>query len=460
MITFRNVTLLAIGAILMLGLGCESSTSSNEENERDDNGGTVPVTATPCENGMAGDYPCNNVNLLAHIDTTDLVINESSNGPRRLNDIWGWTDSQTGKEYALVGLTDGVTFVDITNPQQPVVLGKLLESTYNQPKRKNKQFAQSCGVGLMKPVGYTLNQSSWRDFKVYNDHLFVVSDAQIHGMQVFDLTRLRDVTNPPQVFEHDQLYQEIDNAHNIAINEQTGYAYILGATSASVCDQGGLHMVDVSSPQSPSFAGCFAEEQVDAIIKPGYVHDAQCINYNGPDTDYRGEEVCFNASETALVIANVSEKASPSTISFESYASASYSHQGWLTEDHSYYLLNDELDENSTGGNTKTYIWDVRDLDAPQLIGSYEFSTDNIDHNLYIKDNLAYESNYTNGLRVLNLDDIANGNLSEVAYFDTYPANDLRIFDGAWSNYPFFDSGVVIVSDITNGLFILQPNIN
>lgn len=446
--------------ILLLSIGCRSTTSSGEDNGNEGNGGIVPVTATACENGMAGNYPCNNVDLLAHIDTTDLVVNESHSGTRRLNDIWGWTDSQTGKEYALVGLTDGVTFVDISNPEQPIVVGKLLESTYNQPKRRDKQFALSCGVGLMKPVGYTLNQSSWRDFKVYNDYLFVVSDAQIHGMQVFDLTQLRDVTDPPQIFEHDQLYQEIDNAHNIAINEQAGFAYILGATSAAVCDQGGLHMVDLSTPESPSFAGCFAEEQVEAIIKPGYVHDAQCVNYNGPDTEYQGEEICFNASETALVIANVSEKSSPSTISFESYTKASYSHQGWLTEDQSYYLLNDELDENSTGGNTTTYIWDVSDLDAPQLIGSYEFSTDNIDHNLYIKDNLAYETNYTNGLRILNLDDIANASLTEVAYFDTYPANDIRIFDGAWSNYPFFDSGVVIVSDISNGLFILRPNIN
>lgn len=445
---------------MIAGLGCQSTSSSNEEENPVDGNGIVPVTAAPCENGMAGNYPCNSVDLLAHIDTTHLVVNEPRGGTRRLNDIWGWTDSQTGKEYALVGLTDGVTFVDISNPEEPVVVGKLPESTYNQPKRKNRQFALSCGVGLMKPVGYTLKQSSWRDFKVYNDHLFVVSDAQIHGMQVFDLTKLRDVANPPKVFEQDQLYEGIDNAHNIAINEQTGFAYIVGATSAANCDQGGLHMVDIRSPLSPTYAGCFAEEQVEAIIKPGYVHDTQCVNYNGPDAEYQGEEVCFNASETALVIAHVSEKETPSTISFESYPTASYSHQGWLTEDHSFYLLNDEGDESSTGGNARTYIWDVSDLDAPQLVGTHEFPTGNIDHNLYIKGSHAYEANYTNGLRILDLEDLANASLTEVAFFDTYPANDFRIFDGAWSNYPFFESGVVIVSDISNGLFILRPDIN
>ena len=436
--------------ISLLGFGCKSSTSSNDDDNGGMDTGIVPVTSANCENGMAGEFPCQNVDLLARIDTTDLFVTEHQNVRRKLNDIWGWEDPVTEKEYALVGLTDGVTFVDITNPSEPKVVGKLLESTYNNPKQKNTQFALSCSVGLMKPVGYTLEQSSWRDFKVFDDHLFVVSDAQIHGMQVFDLTRLRDISDAPEIFEQDELYSEIDNAHNIAINENTGYAYIVGATNGAICNEGGLHMVDINSPLDPTFAGCFAE---------GYVHDTQCVNYNGPDADYSGEEVCFNASETTLVIANVSDKGNPATIAFSSYSSASYSHQGWLTEDHSYYLMNDEGDETSTGSNTRTYIWDVRDLDNPQLLGSHQFPTGNIDHNLYIKGNYVYEANYTNGLRILSLDDIANANLSEVAYFDTHPSDNFSIFDGAWSNYPFFESGVVVVSDISKGLFILSPNL-
>ena len=451
---------LTLFVLSLLAYACKSSTSGSEQNNGDNNMGLVPVTSADCMNGMAGDYPCSNVDLLARIDTTDLVVNEAINGQRRLNDIWGWTDPQTGKEYALVGLTDGVTFVDITNPGEPVVVGKLPESTRNKSKAFDEQFALSCGVGLMKPVGYTTKQSSWRDFKVFENHLFVVSDAQDHGMQVFDLTRLRDVSNPPEIFGQDELYSGVDNAHNIAINEATGYAYIVGATNAAHnCEQGGLHMVDINSPLSPTFAGCFAEEQVRAVINPGYVHDAQCVVYNGPDTDYTGNEVCFNASETALVIANVHDKANPETISFESYDQASYSHQGWLTEDQSYYLLNDEGDETGNAANTRTYIWDVRDLDNPEMIGFHEFPTSNIDHNLYVKGNHVFEANYTNGLRILNLDNISNASLTETAYFDTYPDNDFKLFDGAWSNYPYFESGVVIVSDVSNGLFILSPQL-
>ncbi len=41
------------------------------------------------------------------------------------NDIWGWADPMTGREYALMGMTDGTAFVDVTDPDNPAVLGKL-----------------------------------------------------------------------------------------------------------------------------------------------------------------------------------------------------------------------------------------------------------------------------------------------------------------------------------------------
>src|SRR5690606_20218176 len=85
------------------------------------------------------------------------------------NDIWGWTDPETEKEYALMGLNNGTAFVDVSDPVNPVYLGKLPTHTQS---------------------------SLWRDIKVYADHAFVVSEASGHGMQVFDLTRLRGVTSP------------------------------------------------------------------------------------------------------------------------------------------------------------------------------------------------------------------------------------------------------------------------
>ena len=129
--------------------------------------------------------------------------------------------------------------------------------------------------------------------------------------------------------------------------------------------------------------------------------------------------------------------------------------------DQVYFLLGDESDEaENPDTNTRTYLWDVSDLDEPALIGSHDSTTTATDHNQYVKGSYTYQSNYRAGLRILDITDIANGNLTEVAFFDVDPGSDSSNYDdGAWSNYPFFDSGIVTVSVIEQGLFILRPNL-
>jgi choice-of-anchor B domain-containing protein len=141
------------------------------------------------------------------------------------NDIWGWFDAQTGQEYALMGLQNGTAFVDITDPEDPVFLGRLPTQT---------------------------TSSIWRDIKVHQDHAYIVADAAgAHGMQVFDLTQLRGVSGP-QAWQPDTVYGDFQNAHNLAINEDTGFAYAVGTNTCS----GGLHMIDIRDPVNPLFAGC------------------------------------------------------------------------------------------------------------------------------------------------------------------------------------------------------------
>jgi hypothetical protein len=212
-----------------------------------------------------------------------------------------------------------------------------------------------------------------------------------------------------------------------------------------------LHIINIQNPTSPSFAGCYSAD--------GYTHDAQCVNYAGPDADYQGSELCFNANEDTITIVDVSNKGSLSQVARVGYNGSEYTHQGWLTEDQRYYLLDDELDESNNGHNTHTYIWDMVDVDNPVLIGTYASTTLNIDHNLYVKGNFVYQANYRAGLRILDLANVSAGGLTEVAYFDVYPANNNANFNGAWSNYPYFDSGIVILSGIEQGLFVLQPNL-
>ena len=379
-----------------------------------------------CEDGEAAGYDCDHVDLLAFVPWEELGAARGA----RLNDVWGWTDSATGREYAIVCLMDGTSFVDVTDPSNPRFLGNL-------------------------PMTPGSRANTWRDAKVFNNHAFVVADgAGEHGMQVFDLTRLRDVTEPA-TFEADALYTGIASSHNVAINEATGFAYLVGSSGEESCG-GGSHMVDINDPLNPVFAGCFAHPNTGRRMT-GNSHDTQCVIYHGPDEDYRGREICVNSNETALSVADVTDKANPVAISSADYPNVAYAHQGWLTEDHRYFYSNDELDEVSgLVEATRTLVWDLQDLDDPLLLTEYFSDTQATDHNLYIRGDRLYMTNNRAGLRVLDISDPENP--VEVGHFDTTPwSADESGFDGTWSVYPYFESGTVLLSSRREGLFIVRP---
>ena len=214
-------------------------------------------------------------------------------------------------------------------------------------------------------------------------------------------------------------------------------------------------MINIQNPTNPTSAGCFSDDR--------YTHDAQCVNYIGPDPDHQGAEICFNSNVDTLTIVDVTNKAAPEMLSRTGYRGSRYTHQGWLTDDHAYFVMGDELDEPRDPYNTgtATFLWDVADLDSPRLVGSHvSTAAKAIDHNQFVNGKYTYQANYNAGLRILDVTDIANGNLTEVAFFDMLPGRDsYRSFDGAWGNYPFFDSGILIVSTRREGLFVLRPNL-
>lgn len=189
----------------------------------------------------------------------------------------------------------------------------------------------------------------------------------------------------------------------------------------------------------------------------GYTHDVQCINYDGPDSNFIGKEICFCSNENHIAILDVTDKSSISLISTFYPDNAGYVHQAWLTEDSKYLLIDDEADESYTYMNTRTIILDVQSLENPVLKSYHYAETGGFDHNQYVKDGLVYQANYAEGLRILdtsNLDE--TGELTEVGYFDVDPLN-VRGFSGSWSVYPFFPSGTVVVNSIERGLFVLTP---
>ena len=379
-----------------------------------------------CAEGTASVFGCSDMDLVAFIPVGDL------GGERgvRVNDIWGWTDPETQRDYALVGRTDGTSFVDVTDPVNPVVVGNL-------------------------PRTEGVPGSTWRDMKVYENHMFVVSDgAPGHGMQVFDLTRLRDFEGKMLTFDVDAHYDRVSSVHNIAMNEETGTAFAVGSSGGGDTCGGGLHMIDVRDPKNPTFAGCFADPNTGRR-GTGYTHDAQCVTYRGPDEEHHGREICFGSNETRLSIADVTDKENPVALSVGAYHNEVYSHQGWLTEDHEYFFMNDELDEvRGVVPNTRTLIWDVKDLDEPVLVKEFLSENTSSDHNLYIVGDLMYQSNYNSGLRVFDISDPENPR--QVGFFDTVPGEDSPAMDGSWSNYPFFKSGIVVVTSGREGLFVVK----
>ncbi len=368
---------------------------------------------TPCENGMAAGFPCQGFDLQDRVTLEELETT-------RANDSWGWTDPLNGKEYALVGLRNGTAFIDISNPTDVIYLGKLPTHT---------------------------TDSSWRDIKVYENYAFVVSEAQDHGMQVFDLTRLRDVPSPPITFTEDAHYDGFGNAHNIVINEDMGFAYGVGTSTF----EGGPHFVNIQDPLNPVAAGGYSDNN--------YSHDAQVVTYNGPDLDYAGREILIGSNETLIAIVDITDKDNPVEISTITYPSIGYTHQGWFTEDQRYFLLGDEFDEIGFGFNTRTVIFDFEDLDNPLLHFEYEGTNTSTDHNGYVVGNLYYLASYRAGMRLIDISNIGNQNITEIGYFDTFPEDDDvgASSSSLWNVYPFFESGNIVLSGGT-GFTLIKAN--
>ena len=399
----------------------------------------------PCVDGeAAGWYPCKDIDLLAFVPREEMEGFPCPDSGKCFNDIWGWTDPVTGVEYALLARRDGVAFFDLSDPESPSFVGMLPATPGTIP-------------------------SSWRDIKVVNDHAVIVGDSVgPHGMQVFDLSQLRDVTGSPVTFEPTALYDAFGSAHNVVVNDEADHVYIVGiqgsqdVPSGFSCGQG-PHIVDMSDPAQPTFAGCY-NSSVRGTTSSHYTHDAQCVRYSGPDTRYAGKDICFSSDETGGAITDVTNPASPEELGVFGYPNTHYAHQGWLTEDHRYLFVNDELDEYSgLTPSTRTLIFDVQELDDPVFVGHWYGPTGAIDHNLYFHEGKLYEANYTAGLRVMDISydgELSPDAIREVAYFDVYPQSDEPYFAGSWSSYPWFESGIIAVSSMDYGLYILAPSLS
>jgi choice-of-anchor B domain-containing protein len=381
------------------------------------------------------------IDLTHFLSHTDLG-SETGEG----SSSWGWT-SPDNREFVAIAQADGAAFVEITKQGKMKYVGRLPKWTEAEP-------------------------SIWREIRGFKNFMIIGSEAENHGIQVFDMTKLLKLNgSAPVVFSNENdltaHYDElpVGRTHNVLANDETDFVYSVGAVPRESGCRAGLIFIDMKDPSKPKNVGCASED--------GYVHDAQCLIYRGPDSKYEGKEICYGYNEDTLTIYDVTDKSAPTIISRTSYEGATYTHQGWVldTQNQEYLLLDDEYDEvekagPAADGKAVTYIWDIRSLEAPKQTGLYKSSLVSNDHNQYVKDGFVYQSNYGAGFRVLDISSIPSdptgAGVKEVGFFDIYPEDDgiegttPDAFVGSWSSYALFKSGFIFVNTIERGAYVLK----
>ena len=393
-------------------------------------------SATACVGGFAGAFPCDKVDLLAHVaDRTPAA---------RGADIWGFVDLNSNREYAIMGFSTGTAVYDITDPRNP------------------------------REVGFVDGQTTtWRDIKIYqfwnasdarwNAYAYVTADNASDGLFVIDLTQL------PQRISRVASPSDFREAHNVYITKtdfSTGLALtddkpVLIIAGSNLSD-GRFRAYSLDNPASPSFITMPATPAGQPGNDRLYMHDAasmivtddrkntQCANAGGlPYCD-----VLFDFNESSLDIWDVTDPGSPVRLSRTPYSNSGYSHSGWWSEDKQYVFLQDELDERDRGLVTTLRAFSISDLTSPVLAGTWRGPTNAIDHNGFVRGNRYYMSNYARGLTILDISDPANP--LQVGRFDSYPSGDSVGFPGAWGAYPFLPSGNVLISDIDSGFYVVD----
>jgi choice-of-anchor B domain-containing protein len=352
--------------------------------------------------GAHAQFDSKNVDLYSHLTPAQM-------GGTACSDLWGYV-SPSGREYALSCLTNKLVVVEVSDPDQPIIVGSVPHT--------------DCIAD---------------DVKVYGHYAYVSNDCS-GGIDIVDLA---DVDDGVVKYVKSFTGGGLTHVHNIAINEDTGFLYLCIGNINS----GRPVAIDLADPENPVIAG-----QMTSGNGGVRQHDLQSVLFTeGP---YAGREILFGAAEgNGFDIIDATDKQNMVRLAILGYPGLSYAHNCWMTEDQKYVYLGDELDDGFIAG-TRTLIFNVEDINNPSYVGYFTNGVPATDHNLYVKGKFVYEANYNSGLRVYDASDEEMP--TEMAWFDTYPLNDNYGFDGAWTAYPFLPSGTVIVNDRANGLFAVD----
>jgi choice-of-anchor B domain-containing protein len=386
--------------------------------------------AAPCVFNSSGGFPCQSISLGTHLSLQALTP-----AGTRGNSVWGFTDLNTGREYAFMGLERGVAVVDLTNPDA----------------------AEQVGAG-------TGTATTWRDIKVYQTYdtnarrwrayAYVTADRATDFLMVLDLSGL---PNRVEVIGPSSDYRSAHNVYMINADYTFGIAQTSDAPQLGIAGSnlnvGNFRLYSLANPRIP---------QLLSVATFGYAHDLSSF----PVKDARKDTQCVNAqaqpqcqvlsdfNENTVDIWDITNPSSPQRLASHPYPNAAYVHSGWWTEDGRFLFVHDELDERNFGLNTTIRVFDMTNLRAPVLAGSWAGPTRAIDHNGYVRGNRYYVANYSEGLTVLDITDPRNP--TRIGFFDTFPATAQMDFVGAWAAYPFYQSGAIAIGDINSGLYIVR----
>ncbi len=317
-----------------------------------------------------------------------------------VNDIWGYVDSRTEVEYAIVGLDRAISIVSLANPASPKEVARVPDAT-----------------------------SLWHDMKVWGDFIYVTNEGA-QGMLIIDVSNLPEVTYSRWNGSEDVNYPiNMNTAHNIYIDEN-GFGYIFGADVGV----GGAIILDLNQdPLNPPIVG---------IYDTRYIHDG-----------YVRDNILWSAeiNDGILSVVDVSDKANPQVLATTSTPS-DFTHNCWLSDDGNTIYTTDERANAFIAAYDVSDLSDIRELDRVQSSPGQNV----IPHNTFVIGDFLVTSYYRDGVTV---HDATNPEfLVEVGNYDTSPNFEGDGFNGCWGVYPYLPSGLVIASDMEEGLFVIQPS--
>ncbi len=397
-------------------------------------------SAAKCEDGSAAGFACRNIDLVSHVALADFGFRPSAG-----SDIWGHVDLNTNKEYAIMGIVNGVAIFDLSDPESPKEVGAI--------SGKN---------------------SSWRDVKVYQyfdeqqgiwqAYAYATVDSSSDFVSIIDLNQLPNsvslVTKDTAVSTSHNVYiSNVDYTTNTALKGATPSLQLVGSKGSKISSESFLSYSLINPKKLTPLT-------VGANGSNGYTHDGTSLRIDDErkTTDCVSQdkicEVFIDFNENEIMIWDATTPGGEKKLSEFSYndvaSSSQYVHSGWWSEDKKHIFVHDEFDEYRGGLNTTLRIYDITSLTNPTLAGVWKGETKAIDHNGFVRGNRYYMSNYRRGLTILDITDPATP--QEVGFFDTFSASDSNGFDGAWGVYPFLPSGLILVSDINGGLFVMRDN--